>query len=368
MSGLEELPVVVSSPKELAKALKRDRGVFTHIILDQSLMTDIVVREILRIRRQKQKPPPSIILTGQALGPAAAVNDDFYLAKPLHRNKLRALLRGAILGQPKVENALPLELRKNPARILVAEDNAINARLATLLLQRLGHRVDWAENGEEALALFYKGGYSAVLMDCQMPIIDGYEATRRIRIHEAGNSWPHPRALIIATTANAFPEERNNCLLAGMDVYLSKPYLPEDLQRVLATMPDFEPTVGGERTLDDEPLARLHRDIGPEAMLPLLEIWLEDIPAKLETLLATIERSDAGGIKKAAHGLRGSCSVFGLRRLAKLLSAIELESHRENPDYNVLTFEIKSEMSRANSLIEQKRLELKTGKSKNYQQ
>ncbi len=117
-----------------------------------------------------------------------------------------------------------------PSSLLLVEDNAVNQRLALHLLQRLGHRVELARNGREAVEAACNGRYDAILMDCQMPELDGFEATRRIRSHEAEGQ----RTPIIAMTANALQGDRERCLEAGMDDYLAKPVRREDLAAMLA--------------------------------------------------------------------------------------------------------------------------------------
>src|SRR6185369_2437506 len=117
-----------------------------------------------------------------------------------------------------------------PLRILVTEDNVVNQKVALLLLQRLGYAADVAADGEETLAALRRQRYDVVLMDVQMPGMDGLEAARHIR-----DEWPiAERPRIIAVTANALREDRETCLAAGMDDYLSKPVLLEDLRAALS--------------------------------------------------------------------------------------------------------------------------------------
>ena len=121
------------------------------------------------------------------------------------------------------------------ARLLVVEDNLVNQRLALRLLEKLGHRVELAGNGLEAVRLAGAVAYDAIFMDCQMPELDGFEATRRIRAAEA----PGRRVPIVAMTANALQGDRERCLEAGMDDYLTKPVRPGELAAVLARwLPD----------------------------------------------------------------------------------------------------------------------------------
>ena len=156
------------------------------------------------------------------------------LLKPVPRAQLRRTL--AALAAPDSEMTPdrgappPLDVPRAPtARVLLAEDNAVNQKLAVKLLEKLGCRVDVAANGREALAMCQAVPYDIVFMDCQMPEMDGYEAARMIRREESGRHTP-----VIALTANSMPGDREECLRAGMDAHLSKPIRPEELADALA--------------------------------------------------------------------------------------------------------------------------------------
>ena len=127
-------------------------------------------------------------------------------------------------------------------RVLLAEDNPVNQRLAVRLLEKLGHRADVVSNGAAALEALEATAYDLVLMDCQMPEVDGFEATRAIRQWESTSrvgSSPASRLPIVALTANAMQGDRERCLAAGMDDYITKPLARSDLARVLENSPSF---------------------------------------------------------------------------------------------------------------------------------
>ena len=117
---------------------------------------------------------------------------------------------------------------RHPLRILLAEDNAVNQKLALRLLERMGYRADVVGDGSEAITAIEDGTYDVILMDVQMPEVDGLEATRRIRA-----TWPDRPIRIVAMTANAMAEDREACLAAGMDDYVSKPIRVEELVAAL---------------------------------------------------------------------------------------------------------------------------------------
>jgi len=168
----------------------------------------------------------------QELGVAA------YLLKPIRQSELREAI-ARVLGAREQEGAIPLITRfslqdaRDPAsvlRVLLAEDNPVNQLLASRLLEKRGHRVVVAANGREALAALEKESYDLVLMDIQMPEMDGLEATAAIREKEKGSGIHQP---VIAMTAHAMKGDRERCLAGGMDGYLSKPIRLQELDELL---------------------------------------------------------------------------------------------------------------------------------------
>ena len=161
-----------------------------------------------------------------------------YLLKPIRQSELREAI-AKVLGAKERRGAIPLITRyslydgrdpENVLRVLVVEDNHVNQRLATRLLEKRGHRVKVAGNGREALEVLARESFDIVLMDVQMPEMDGYEATRAFRNRERGT---HSHLPIIALTAHAMIDDRDKCLAAGMDAYLTKPIKPSELDDLL---------------------------------------------------------------------------------------------------------------------------------------
>jgi CheY-like chemotaxis protein len=157
----------------------------------------------------------------------------------LHRAFLKALGHG--LPRPAAADAdstaQPLPALSAPLRILLAEDNSVNQKVTLLLLSGLGHTADVAANGLEVLAALRRQPYDLVLMDVQMPEMDGLEATRRIR-----QEWPDKSPRIIALTASALREDQDACVAAGMDDYLSKPLALKDLRAALVAATAWPPS------------------------------------------------------------------------------------------------------------------------------
>ena len=183
-----------------------------------------------------------------------------YLTKPVRERQLHDCLVAVITqcsgasGLPATRESPPLITRHTLAetkakvdlRILLAEDNIINQKVAVRLFQRLGYRIDVVANGREAVEAISRIRYDVVFMDCQMPDMDGFEATTLIREHEAAGT-PH-HVLIIAMTANAMQGDRERCLAAGMDDYLSKPISVDALANVLARVNQEHERPGPEKS------------------------------------------------------------------------------------------------------------------------
>ncbi|MEA2547746.1 MAG: hypothetical protein QOE42_344 [Chloroflexota bacterium] len=181
-------------------------------------------------------PPPVIILSSAGQRDRDAIGVVAFLSKPVKPGPLRdavlAVLTGRVVGDaPRPERAATdagLGVR-HPLRILLAEDNTVNQKLALRLLERMGYTADVAVNGLEAVAAVERAPYDLVLMDIQMPELDGLEASRRIR-----SEWPDRTLRIVAMTANAMEGDREACIAAGMDDYVSKPIRPDELAAALA--------------------------------------------------------------------------------------------------------------------------------------
>ena len=200
-------------------------------------------------------------------------------------------------------SGIPVGDPGRPLRILLAEDHPVNQKLAVCLLEKRGHTVVIAADGEAAVDAAGRERFDLVLMDIQMPRLSGLEATAAIRAREqdAGAHVP-----IIAMTAHAMQGDRERCLEAGMDAYLSKPLLPallfETIQAVV--------TAGAEA--DSTPDALLDRFDGDQDLLAeLAGIFVDDTPGRLAALRTAARDGDSQALEAAAHLLRGSVSIFG---------------------------------------------------------
>ena len=213
-------------------------------------------------------------------------------------------------------------------RILVVEDNEVNQLVARATVTKFGYAVDVVADGAAAVAATARSQYAAVLMDCHMPVMDGFEATRAIRRRDAERS----RLPIIAMTAGALDGDRERCLAAGMDDYLSKPVNAVELEAALARwVPEQAPqllavTGGRPPSVDPDRLAML-RDLGPEdgrGLLPAAaEAFRKDVPARLAVLRESVHNGGGTALVQAAHALKGAAANIGATAVATLCGELE---------------------------------------------
>ena len=205
-------------------------------------------------------------------------------------------------------------------RVLVADDSPINREIMGELLTLLGCEFDCVNDGEAAVNAVAERNYSLVLMDCQMPLLDGYEATRRIRAREAEGL----RTPIIAATAHAFESERDKTAAAGMDDHLPKPISLLALAAMIARWANASPsivqTVALSQLAQEVPsaveLAILDPDVHRSAAV--VHVFKTHAPQQIERIRSAIDSSDDNELSQAAHRLKGSCTMFGAARMAKV--------------------------------------------------
>ena len=252
------------------------------------------------------------------------------LTKPVRRARLLAgvaeALGDAVATAPD-EPAERAQARPG-ARVLVADDNAVNRLVIEGMLRARGVDADHAENGREALALLGGAPYDLVFMDCQMPELDGYAATAAIR--EAEQREGGPRLPVVAMTAHAMAGDRERCLEAGMDDYLSKPLRPQDVDRVLTTWVGGEPGAADppvhsdaiEGLLDEARMATFREEYADIAGR-LADLFAESTPELLENLRSAQDAGDQETLRRAAHKLKGSCQNIGATFMATLAASVE---------------------------------------------
>ena len=211
-----------------------------------------------------------------------------------------------------------------PLKILVAEDNTVNQKVVQQLLAHLGYRADVVANGIEVLDALERQNYDVVLMDVQMPLMDGLEATRRLRSRFGERALPR----VIAMTANAMPGDREKCLLAGMNSYVAKPIEVDALRAVLMSgTPLVDKAVLEVSAVIDrrriDQLLQIQDKNNPTLLADIVALFLNDSPQHLQTIGHALATQDAGLLEAAAHRFLSSIDNLGVQRMNQ--HCVELE-------------------------------------------
>jgi CheY-like chemotaxis protein/HPt (histidine-containing phosphotransfer) domain-containing protein len=303
-----------------------------------------------RIRELPSLKAPTVLMlsslsTDEDLHRARELGLSFYLTKPVRRSALLSAIGQALLGSP----SLPDQAAARPAarprgrslKVLVAEDNAVNRKLVLSILQRAGHTPVVVSNGEEAVNAMAHERFDAVLMDVQMPIMGGFEATRLIRDLEAGSGGRTP---IIAVTARAMKGDREACLEAGMDAFVPKPInsarLLETLEQLAegtqvdapaqttsgsqsgVAAPTATPQKHGSDVLDEAALLRLV-DGNKELAGELVALFLNEIVPRMNEIRTAVVERDAVRLRSGAHALHGSAATIMASDVSAAGNALE---------------------------------------------
>jgi PAS domain S-box-containing protein len=315
-----------------------DENRFDVAILDMQMPDTDGLELAGRIReRPAGRDLPILILTSIGERTAGQLPERMAcLSKPVKAGRLYEVLSGLVngrTGRRRVESA-PWRLdgtlgARHPLRIILAEDNVVNQKVALKMLERLGYRADVAANGLEVLEALRRQPYDVVLLDVQMPEMDGFEAARRIREMRNGRGAPR----VIGITALAMKGDRERCLDAGMDDYISKPIRPEELQRALERSAPLAPPAAAcppeAPVVDAEALARLRelQEPGePDFVTELIDHLLDEMPERLDRLAELVSAGDARGAERLAHSMKGSCANLGVVAMARACQAIELRA------------------------------------------
>jgi CheY-like chemotaxis protein len=302
-----------------------------------------------------------------------------FFTKPARQSELHNAIVAAFAEQPAAAEPEPAEeaLAHTIAQIrgrvvLIAEDNDINIALARAMLHKRGLQTAVAHNGSEAVRMAQQHDYAAILMDCQMPELDGYEATRRIRKHENGHRVP-----IIALTAHSMSGDRERCIEAGMDDYLPKPVRAEQLEEIVKRwLPDTpgwqngrhsngtgaggtdtqgaaagqsgeehpgeraassaltpgDATANGERVLDESTIAQLKGTLSEPQRGRLLETFTAQVDSCVEAIAEAVRCGDGGERRRLAHLLKGSSATIGATRLSAACERLERTGRMGDPE------------------------------------
>jgi len=350
------LPRTTGSPLEALDWVRRGDA-FDVALLDMQMpaMDGLTLAaEMCREREARAGlvAPLSVILltSGQWGGTADGLGVVAFLTKPIKPSQLYNVLVQIFAELPQevpkrdVAPASPFDAgmaQRLPLRILVAEDNVINQQVALSFLERLGYLADVAANGLEVLSSLRRQPYDVVLMDVQMPEMDGLEATRRIRKLSPAELAAEAQPRIIAMTANALKEDCDICLAAGMDDYLSKPIQARELVSALKRCQSrrskaprrpakgIEPAIespGSPEVLDPWILERLRVGLGKKAdqMLPgLIDRFYQDAERLLRQARQALEQGRADDLRRASHSLKSTSATFGAKALSAVARNVE---------------------------------------------
>ena len=275
---------------------------------------------------------------------ARELGADDSLVKPVRRRLLLETLSHLFGGghaDPAEVARTPARIRLDGCRVLAVEDNHVNQMVLRGILERSGCQVRIANHGAEALDILADQSFDIVLMDCEMPVLDGLSATRALRERERAQGVGGPHQVVVALTAHAFPAERDRCLAAGMDDYLPKPIRAPDLLATLdrwwtraapteaaATAASLIPT-SATPTLDRLVIADLREAIGD--ITPVIEAALADLPQRLAILGRAVTDAAQDSIRAETHALAGACGNLGAQEAARLAQALETLSRSGDP-------------------------------------
>jgi CheY-like chemotaxis protein/HPt (histidine-containing phosphotransfer) domain-containing protein len=253
---------------------------------------------------------------------------DLVVNKPVRPS---VLLRGLQnLSRPTVSSVAAASVPAVPepaftgARVLLADDNLVNQKVATRVLERWGIEVVCVGNGVEALEALRSGDFQVVLMDCQMPEMDGYEATRRLR--QSPGVYRNPLIQVIALTAHAMETDRDKCIAAGMNDYLSKPIdtlrLKQVMARALSVAKPPCAAVPAARLFDDAALLeRIGGDV--EFGREMIELFVQSTAEVLARITAALNAPEAAAVRGLAHTLKGSAATVSADAIARCAAALE---------------------------------------------
>jgi two-component system, sensor histidine kinase and response regulator len=273
-----------------------------------------------------------------------------YLTKPISRADLLEAM-GTVLagspgegGTPEVVTRHTIAESRRSLRVLLAEDNPVNQQVAVAMLVKRGHEVHVSGNGREAVEALSQRDYDVILMDIQMPEMDGFEATAAIRAMEKGKTIP-----IIGLTAHALSGERERCISKGMSDYLAKPFKAHELFGLVEGSADGQkpvpagPAPGAAPPVDLEGFRMTLREAGAEqALYSIVDTFVRQGPDRLAALAAAATNGSGDEMAKAAHVFRGAAATIGARQLAELLERVETSARAGDVEAARETFELVS--------------------------
>ncbi len=351
-------PVAVAGAAEALEVLRDTTDSF-QLVLTDAMMPDHDGFELIReIRKDARFSRLKVILLTSAAhedSPAHRVALDRVLTKPVkHSDLLEAIQSVMVPAAGTLEAGLIIDpstqRRRTPGRrrlrILVAEDNPINQKLVLALLKQQRHTVTLANNGQEAVEKAAQGGFDLILMDVQMPLMSGLEATAAIRARES--AVPGQHVPIMAMTAHAMASDRETCLQAGMDGYVSKPIRLEELLAAIDVVGGASARPAQRRRKPSAATSALVANFGgdPALLGEVIEMVLADSPATQGEVRRAVTAGDTAAVASAAHALKGTVGLF--TKAGAYEAAAELERaarHGEITQFDAMSERLSEEMA-----------------------
>jgi len=336
----EMVPTLTSGADEALASMQASQ--FDLLITDMQ-MPDKDGLQLARDARKLMPALPVLLLSSSGAFSTAESAADItqYLTKPVKQSDLLRAIAAAVSPAEDETTANLEPAPSRPLHILLAEDSLVNQKVASAMLERAGHTVTIADNGRKAVAALEHGPFDLVLMDVNMPEMDGLEATIAVRASEKDTG---KRVPIIAMTANAMKGDREKCIAAGMDDYLAKPVRAPELlaaiEKAIAGA-DASPTAPAPAAADavmpvravaasaDFDLSAASEAAGgnPDTLREIVDAFLEQAPALLECMREAVAAGDATALRHAAHTLKGAAAIFDADDTVSAARAVEEKAH-----------------------------------------
>lgn len=312
---------------DLVKAADTEGFYYTHIFIDENLSGSLLADFLRLVRTHSSAKNVTVcILVNPWIGESlSGISDCYFIEKPLSDFKISNFLlsenyRGMPLKPLQSTSVFSSNLNK---KILVVDDNRANRLVASAMLEQFGCDCEYAQNGQNAVEKITKKSFDLVLMDCNMPVMDGYAATRSIRSMHTSFSHSLP---VIGMTANNSPEERQRCAEAGMNDLLVKPLTIEAFNALLKAYfnapQDTNIARNTSKSFDQATLEALKENVG-EVFITIVDAFIDDLPMYLMSLRSAISKNDHQQVYELAHTIKGSAASVGAEMVASIARKLE---------------------------------------------
>ena len=334
LDGFDKGPVVVATEAEALHKLSEIESGWDVLVISRTLFGDLIEERLAGLEKAGRRPRVIGlgVLSESESFPGNFSLIDAVIFRPLKRSQLRkAFLENSdkSFAMASMGTTSGSTIRRRLSA-LVVEDDEVNAQAAMMYLKRLKVTCNRVDNGRLAIDAFETGKYDIVIMDCHIPLMNGYEVSRHIRKIESEDSWCRPSVHIIAVTANVVSGERGRCLAAGMNDYLAKPIRMNELDEIVTLLAANDSgdqkkeasSISSSETTN-ESIAELVEKLDAKAASRLIETWLSQVPGQIEEIEQLGKAGDEQSLRLVAHTLKGSSTLLGLETFADQCSEFE---------------------------------------------